>query len=177
MDPVSTKISTTLPDPSNSQAGGQSGKNGASKFDTLRNQLQAKDGTGVSSTDSISSATPSAANMNPNVDRVQHGSATTPERVHQSLAATQHHLARLRERIESGSPTSSMQGLQARLTSAEQQYMRLSSAVNSLPANASPQQWLVLQQQAYSMNENIGVLSKMVGQAANGVKTVLQTQV
>ncbi|WP_035351883.1 hypothetical protein [Edaphobacter aggregans] len=70
-----------------------------------------------------------------------------------------------------------MQGLQSRLTSAEQQYMRLNSAVNSLPPNASAQQWLALQQQAYSMNENIGVLSKLVGQAANGVKTVLQTQV
>jgi len=63
------------------------------------------------------------------------------------------------------------------LTSIEHQYTRLDSAAKGMPPNASPQQWIALQQQVYSMNENIGVLSKMVGQAASGVKSVLQTQV
>ena len=171
MDPVVNKVATTLPDSSSQETGAQPGKTGASKFDNIRSQL--RDGSGSEA----SPGSPSAVNGDPGVERVQQTSAAAPDRVRQNLAASQHHLVRLRERIESTPSAISIQGLQNRLTSIEHQYTRLDSAVRAMPPNASPQQWIAPQQQVYSMNENIGVLSKMVGQAASGVKSVLQTQV
>ena len=171
MDPVVNKLTTTLPDSSSPETGGQSGKAGASKFDKITSQLKDKSGNEASPTNS------STVSGDQSVDRVQHGAAATPDRVRQSLATSQHHLAQLRGRVESTSGASSTSDLQSRLTSIEHQYTRLDSAAKAMPPNASPQQWIALQQQVYSMNENIGVLSKMVGQAASGVKSVLQTQV
>jgi hypothetical protein len=171
MDPVVNKLTTALPGSSSPETGGQSGKAGASKFDKVMSQLKDNTGNEASPTHS------SAVNGDQSVDRVQHGAAATPDRVRQSLATSQHHLAHLRERVESTPGAGSMQDLQSRLTSIEHQYTRLDSAAKAMPPNATPQQWIALQQQVYSMNENIGVLSKMIGQAASGVKSVLQTQV
>jgi len=177
MDSIITKLTTTLPDSSSSEAGGQASKAGASKFDKIKSQLKDKAGNEASTAESASPVNTPAPSSDSSVDRVQRGVVAAPDRVRQSLAASQYHLANLRESVESTPGMSVMQGLQGRLTSAEHQYTSLSSAVNAMPPNASPQQWMALQQQAYSMSENIGVLSKMVGQAASGVKSVLQTQV
>jgi hypothetical protein len=166
MDPVVNKLATNLPDSSNAETEGPAAKAGASKFDKLSSQLKDKTGSEASPAEPASPANPAVASGDSSVDRVQ-----------KSLAASQHHLARLRERVESTPGATSMQGLQSRLTSIEHQYTRLDSAVKAMPPNAGPQQWLALQQQVYSMTENIGLLSKMVGQAASGVKSVLQTQV
>lgn len=171
MDPVVNNLTTTLPDASSQETGGQSGKTAASKFDKITSQLKDKSGNEASPTPS------STVSGDQSVDRVQHGAAATPDRVRQGLATSQHHLAQLRGRVESMSGAGSTQDLQSRLTSIEHQYTRLDSAAKAMPPNASPRQWMALQQQVYSMNENIGVLSKMVGQAASGVKSVLQTQV
>jgi hypothetical protein len=176
MDPLVNKLTTTLPDSPSSGTGGQPEKTGASKFDKIRSQLKDNAGNEASPAESASPAN-SPASGNPSVDRVQRGSAATLDRVHQSLASSQYHLARLKERVESTPGVSSMQGIQSRLTGVEHQYTRLDSAVKAMPPNASPQQWIALQQQVYGMEESIGVLSKMVGQAASGVKSVLQTQV
>jgi|ERR1700744_157708 len=171
MDPVVNKLTSTLPDSSSPETGGQSGKAGPSKFDKITSQLKDKSGNEASPTQS------STANGDQSIDRVQHGAVAMPDRVRQSLATSQHHLAQLRGRVESTSGAGSMSDLQSRLTNIEHQYARLDSAAKAMPPNAGPQQWIALQQQVYSMNENIGVLSKMVSQAASGVKSVLQTQV
>ena len=171
MDPVVNKLATTAPDSSSPETGGQSGKAGGSKFEKIMSQLKDNSGSEASPTHS------SAVDGDQSVDRIQHGAAPTPDRVRQSIATGQHHLAHLRERVESASGAGPMQDLQSRLTSIEHQYSRLDSAAKAMPPNASPQQWIALQQQVYSMNENISVLSKMVSQAASGVKSVLQTQV
>jgi hypothetical protein len=183
MDPVVSKLSTTLPDSSRSDIGGQAAKSGASKFDQISSQLKDKAVSDASSAEPTSLANPAspahspAASVDTSMDRMQRDVVAAPDRVHKSLAISQHHLARLRERVESTPEATSMQGLQSRLASIEHQYTRLDSAVNAMPQNASPQQWMAMQQQVYSMNENIGVLSKMIGQAASGVKSILQTQV
>jgi RNA polymerase sigma factor for flagellar operon FliA len=164
MDPVVNKLATTLPDSSSSEVGGQPGKAGASKFGKLSSQLKDKAGSEASPGEPTSPANSPVA------------SHEATNQVHKTLAAGQHHLARLRECV-APTPGAESQSLQSRLTSIEHQYTRLDSAVKAMPPNASPQQWIALQQQVYSMNENIGVLAKMVGQAASGVKSVLQTQV
>jgi len=154
MDPVINKLNTTLPDAPNSETTEQPGKSGASKFDKVRSQLKDNAGSEAHPTSPQAPANPAAVGNDAGVDR-----------------------ARLQARVESTPGANSISGLQNRLTSIEHQYTRLDAVARAMPANASPQQWIALQQQVYSMNESIGVLSKMVTQAASGVKSVLQTQV
>lgn len=168
MDPVVNKLIKTTADSPAAGAGDQPGKSGASKFDQISSQL--KDGAG-------SEATSPPSNSDLSADGVQVRASSAPDQLRQNLAASQYHLAHLREKVESTSGASSITGLQSRLASIEHQYTVLDSAVKAMPPGASPQQWIALQEQVYSMNESIGVLSKMIGQAASGVKSVLQTQV
>lgn len=179
MDPIVSKVTTTLPDSPSTDAGSQPGKVGASKFDKIRSQLNDRANGEASPAQSASAVNASTPASNPHPGRIQGNaaSATPASRIRQNLTTAQYHLARLRDRVDSAQATGPMQGVMSRLTSAERQYQQLDSAVQAMPANASPQQWLALQQQVYSMNENIGALSKLVEQASSGVKSVLQTQI
>lgn len=175
MDPIISNLKTSLPDSPSPETGEHSGKSGTSKFDKIRNQLKENTAKEAQPAGTEPTANPSA---DPGTDRMQRGqSVTLPDQVHRSLSASRYHLARLKERVESTPETGSISGLQSRLTSIERQYTQLDAATKTMPINANPQQWIALQQQVYSMNESIGVLSKMVTQAASGVKSVLQTQV
>jgi hypothetical protein len=165
MDPVLSKIATNLPDPSGSNGGTQAPKNGSSKFDRVSNQV-AGGVAGPSSAHAVSS--PSGA---------QPGAMSPSDRVNRDLAASQNQLSRLKNRVGSTPELSTMRDLEGRLSSLEHQYAQLDQASKALPPDASRQQLLLLQQQVYSMNEGIGTLSKIVGEAASGVKTILQTQV
>ncbi len=95
----------------------------------------------------------------------------------QGLETSRRHITRLSKQIEGVRETPAAQGLGGRLTGIEQQYAQLNAMLQTMPANAGPQRWIVLQQQMYSMSENIGTLSKMVSQASSGMKSMLQTQV
>jgi hypothetical protein len=179
MDPITTKLTTTLPESPSSDTGSQPGKTGASKFDKIKSRLNENSDKEASPAQSVSPVDGSVSSNNLNADRLRNSTAAvgTPARIQQNLAASQHHLARLRDRVESSSSVGSMRGIKGRLTSVENQYRQIDSVLRTLPQNASPQQYLALQQQVYSMNENIGALSKLVEQASNGVKSILQTQV
>jgi hypothetical protein len=178
MDPVINRLNTTLPDSPRQEPADQHGKSGPSNFDKVKSQLNTGADNQQQPTGPQSPANASAVGNGPTVDRAQRdGSVTPSDRVEQSLSAGGYHLARLRERVEATPGANSISGLQSRLSSIERQYARLDATAQAMPANASPQQWIALQQQVYSMNESIGVLSKMVTQAASGVKSVLQTQV
>jgi len=178
MDPVINKLNTTLPDSPGPETAEQPGKSGASKFDKVRSQLKNNAGSEAQPAGTQSAESASPVSNDQSVDRVQRGAVgAPPDRVRQSLASSQYHLARLKESVAATPSANSISGLQNRLTSIERQYTRIDAAAKALPVNASPQQWIALQQQVYSMNESIGVLSKMVTQAASGVKSVLQTQV
>jgi hypothetical protein len=178
MDPIVSKVTTSLPDASSSDTGSQPGKSGASKFDQIKNQLKDNAASEGSSTQSTSPVNASAPGDASNGDRLHRGAAVSaPDRVRENLAASQHQLTRLKDRISTTPEAGSAQGIQGRLASVERQYTQLDSAVKSLSPSSSPQQLLALQQQVYNMNENISTLSKLVSQASSGVKSILQTQV
>lgn len=178
MDPIVSKVSTSLPDASNSNAGSQSGKSGASKFDQVKNQLKDNaEGEGSSMQSASPSNAPGSGDLTSSDRLHREAAASASDRVRENLAASQHQLTRLKDRIGSTPEVGSAQGIQGRLASVERQYTQLNSAVKSLSPGSSPQQILALQQQVYSMNENISTLSKLVSQASSGVKSILQTQV
>jgi hypothetical protein len=200
MDPILTKaVTPTVSDSFNGSAGTQLPKDGASQFDKIKTQLQ-------DTTDSVNSFAPntvSAAAPTPpaSTASVQPSSAPQPadsgmkpamgtarsqsiqsllpgaEKVQQTMAAGRYHLGRVQTVVKANSSTGNMDKVKGKLTSIEAQYNQLDATLQQISPNASPQDWLRLQQMANSMNENISVLSKLVDSASSGVKTILQTQI
>jgi hypothetical protein len=93
------------------------------------------------------------------------------------MAVGRYHLDRVQSAVKSNSSASTMDKVKGKLTSIEAQYNQLDVTLQQISPNATPQDWLRLQQMASSMNENIAVLSKLVDSASSGVKTILQTQI
>lgn len=182
MIPATPPIGTMVGDSGLTGAADQAAKSGASGFDKVRAQLeQTADSLGVPLPREL--ASPSAVPSAQTLTAPSGADATAParRRVEQSLSVSRHHIDRIQNQIQSqvtaNPATSSLDRIGARLTSIENQYNQLDSSMRAMPQDATPQQWLRLQQMANSMNENINVLSKLVDSAASGVKTVLQTQI
>jgi hypothetical protein len=102
MDPIVSKVSTSLPDASNSDAGSQLGKSGASKFDQIKNGLKGSTDSEGSSMLATSPVGASASGDASSADRLHRvASASAPDRMRENLAASQHQLSRLKDRIGS----------------------------------------------------------------------------
>jgi hypothetical protein len=99
------------------------------------------------------------------------------EKIQQTMATGRYHLDRVQTTVKANSSNDTMDKVKGKLTSIEAQYNQLDTTLQKISPNASPQDWLRLQQMANSMNENISVLSKLVDSASSGVKTILQTQI
>jgi len=201
MDPILTKaVTPTVSDSFNGSAETQLPKDGASQFDKIKAQLQdTTDRVNSFAPNAVSAAAPtppaSAASVQPSSAAVQPadsgmkpatGTARSQsiqslppgaEKVQQAMAAGRYHLDRVQTIVKANSSTGTMDKVKGKLTSIEAQYNRLDGTLQQISPNASPQDWLRLQQMANSMNENINVLSKLVDSASSGVKTILQTQI
>lgn len=178
MDPVTSNIGTLINDPASSNVAGQLPKGGASTFDNIRAQLQ-------QTADALGIPLPQNNDPPPAVTPAQKASAAkqadaiAPARgkVEQSLSVSRHYIDRIQAQIKANPSMSSVQKISGKLTSIEHQYNQLDNTLRGMPQDATPAQWLRLQQMANSMTENINVLSKLVDSAASGVKTILQTQI
>jgi hypothetical protein len=201
MDPLLTKaVTPTVSDSFNGSAGTQLPKDGASHFDKIKAQLQdTTDSVNSFAPNAVSAAAPtppaSAASVEPSSSAVQPadsgmkpamGTARSQsiqslppeaEKVQRTMAAGRYHLDRVQTIVKPNSSTGTMDKVKGKLTSIEAQYNQLDATLRQISPNASPQDWLRLQQMANSMNENISVLSKLVDSASSGVKTILQTQI
>ena len=200
MDPIVTKaVTSTISDPSNGIAT-PFPKDGASQFDKIKLQLQdtadkvnsyapqSVPSTAAMLPTSAASAQPSSAAVQPanpgsksatEIVRSTNINSLPPasEKVQQAMVAGRYHLDRLEATVKANSSASTMDKVKGKLTSIEAQYNQLDGTLQQISPNASPQDWLRLQQMANSMNENISVLSKLVDSASSGVKTILQTQI
>jgi hypothetical protein len=197
MDSILTKaVTPTVSDSFNGSAGTQLPKDGASQFDKIKAQLQdTTDSVNSFAPNAVSAAAPtppaSAASVQPASAAVQPAdSGMKParsqsiqsfppgaEKVQQTMAAGRYHLDRVQMIVKANSSTCTIDKVKGKLTSIEAQYNQLDATLQQISPNASPQDWLRLQQMANSMNENISVLSKLVDSASSGVKTILQTQI
>jgi hypothetical protein len=201
MDPILTKaVAPAVGDSSSGTPPTQIPKDGASQFDKVKAQLRNTAGEVNSyASQSISAAAPapaaSTASVPPSSAAVQPedsglkpstGTAQLksnnslppgPDKVQQTMAAGRYHLNRIQSTVKANSSASTMDKVKSKLSSIETQYNQLDVTLKQVSPNASPQDWLRLQQMANSMNENISVLSKLVDSASSGVKTILQTQI
>lgn len=201
MDPIITKaVTPAVSDSFNGTTGTQLPKDGASQFDKIKAQLQnTADQVNSHASQSVSATAPtppaSVASLHPSSTTVQPpesgmkittGTAQSKilnslppgaEKVQQTMATGRYHLDRVQTTVKANSSNGTMDKVKGKLTSIEAQYNRLDTTLQKISPNASPQDWLRLQQMANSMNENISVLSKLVDSASSGVKTILQTQI
>lgn len=83
----------------------------------------------------------------------------------------------LGNRVTAVGGSSSPSLLRGRLESLESQFSQVGKHVKAIGPQTDPMQLLKLQHEIYQINEEIEVLSKVVEQASNGVKSVLQTQI
>ncbi|MCU1224111.1 MAG: hypothetical protein JWQ42_2204 [Edaphobacter sp.] len=201
MDPILTKaVTPSVSDSFNGTAGAQLPKDGVSQFDKIKAQLQDTadkvntyapqpvSATAPTPPASVASLQPSSAAVQPADSDMKTTTGTAQsksinslppgaEKVQQTMAAGRYHLDRVQTTVKTNSSTGTMDKVKGRLTSIEAQYNQLDATLKQISPNASPQDWLRLQQMANSMNENISVLSKLVDSASSGVKTILQTQI
>ncbi len=195
MDPIVSKaITPSISDPSSGGLGTQLPKDGASQFDKIKAQLKDTadqvSSSGPQATQPVSQvpAQPASTAVQPVDSSVKAAPGTTrpaslqslppgPEKVQQAMAAGRYHLDKVAASMKTNPPSSTMDKVKGKLTSIEAQYNQLDTTLQQISPNASPQDWLRLQQMANSMNENINVLSKLVDSASSGVKTIIQTQV
>jgi hypothetical protein len=201
MDPILTKaVTPTVSDSFNGSAGTQLPKDGASQFDKIKAQLQDTadkvssnatqpvSATTSTTPESVASLQPSSAAVQPADSGIKTTTGTAQsksinslppraEKVQQAMAAGRYHLDRVQTIVKTNSSAGTMDKVKGKLTSIETQYNQLDATLQQISPNASPQDWLRLQQMANSMNENISVLSKLVDSASSGVKTILQTQI
>jgi hypothetical protein len=200
MDAILTKtITRTVGDSPSGMEATSLPKDGASPFDKIKAQLQ-------DTADSVKSFAPNAVSAAPTpqatASSVQPSSVAVqaadsgarpaigaarsqsiqslppgPEKVRQTVEVGRYHLNRIQSTVKANSSSSTMDKVKGKLTSIEAEYNQLDGTLQQISPNASPQDWLRLQQMANSMNENISVLSKLVDSASSGVKTILQTQI
>jgi len=195
MDPILSKaITPGITDPSSGGLGTQLPKDGASQFDKIKAQLKdVADQVSSSASQAAQAASPVATQSPSTVVQPVDSSVKASsgparpaslqnlppgsEKVQQAMAAGRYHLNRVESAVKSNSSSGTMDKVKGKLTSIEAQYNQLDATLQQISPNASPQDWLRLQQMANSMNENISVLSKLVDSASSGVKTILQTQI
>jgi hypothetical protein len=202
MDPILTKaVTPTVSDSFNGLAGTQPPKNDASQFDKIKAQLQSTTdqvssyapphpvlATAPTPPSSVASPQSSSAEAQPADSGTKTNTGTVgsktisslppgAEKVQRAMAAGRYHLDRIHTIVDAKSSTCTLDKVKGKLTSIEAQYNHLDTTLQQISPNASPQDWLRLQQMANSMNENISVLSKLVDSASSGVKTILQTQI
>jgi hypothetical protein len=203
MDPILSKaVTPSISDPSSGGLGAQLPKDGASQFDKIKAQLkdaadqvsssgsqaaQAVSQTPAQPASVVPTQPPSAA-VQPVDSSVKAAPGTAqpaslrslppgPEKVQKAMAVGRYHLDRVGAAIKSNPSSSTMDKVKGKLTSIEAQYNQLDVTLQKISPNASPQDWLRLQQMASSMNENVNVLSKLVDSASSGIKTIVQTQI
>ena len=179
MDLVASNLGANSSRTLDSQRGDQQAKTNPSKFDQIKSKLAESNSEGVSSSSSEAPASSVAQSnqVQPNQIAPPETVANSPQdRVRHALAASHQNLVDLRQRVNASSNTGPVQGLTKRLDGIEHEYRRLNSALAAMPPNATPQQWMALQQRVYRVSESVGTLSNMVNQATSSVKSILQTQ-
>jgi hypothetical protein len=179
MDLVASNLAANSSRALDTQRGDQHAKTNASKFDQIKRKLAEShsDGAPSSSAEAPARSIAQSNQVQPNQIAPPDTLANSPqERVRHALAASHQNLVHLRQRVNASSNTAPLQGITKRLAGIEDEYRRLNSAVATMPRNATPQQWMVLQQRVYRMSESVGTLSNIVNQAMSSVKSILQTQ-
>jgi hypothetical protein len=151
-------------------------KNGPSKFDQRKAEIDAKHAAGPP---------PEVTNVSADQKRVLESNLRKhmekPERAAEvfkiDLRKTRVQMDGVARQVEAAPKSPAMDAVRQRLTSIEAQFHDASRKIYSLNGSTSPNDMLQLQIQMYKMVQNVELMSKFVEQTTGGVKSILQTQV
>lgn len=103
--------------------------------------------------------------------------ASFPDVLKPKLEYAGNSLSLLNARVATIKPSSAADSLQNRLDLLNVQFRVLGNNLQDSAARNDPMQLLRLQNDIYQMDEELELVSKVVDQATNGVRSLLQTQV
>lgn len=174
MEPISRNTATA----GMHQANAESQKSGPSKFDALRANLDEKLAGTVQLPPQITSVSNEQKKVLENDLRRKLDAGKS---AHEVMSGNLEHLragiADLARGVAAAPKTSAFDPLRERLQGIEAEFNSSAQLVKN-PGNLNdPKRLLEMQMQMYRLSQNVEILSRVVGDAASGVKTIVQTQV
>ncbi len=171
MSPVITKAFAVTESPLETHSVAAT-KAATSKFERARTHAESP------SDPALTQVTSQQASLGPNAPLQGNSAPSSPTALlSPKLEQMSSSITTLSNRVAAVGGSGSTGPLRGRLESLENQFRRVGSNVKVAGPQTDPMQLLKLQHEIYQIDEELEVLSKVVEQAANGVKSVLQTQI
>ena len=99
-----------------------------------------------------------------------------PEQLAETWKVAGSKLAQLTLRLSALPKTTVSETIRTRLTQIDSLYQNLGAAIDETSASATPGQLLKLQKDMYRLSEHLELISRVLDQLTNGVKSILQMQ-
>lgn len=175
MEPISQKAGTAGARQSIA-ADGQ--KSGPSKFDLLRADLNQKLAGSMRIPDKVTSISDQQKALLENDLRRKLASGKAPQELFGGdMRQLGNSVADLSRQVAAIPKTSAFAPLRERLQSIESNFNSSAKLLNNAGNLEDPKQLLEMQMEMYKLAQNVEMLSRVVGDVASGVKTMIQTQV
>jgi hypothetical protein len=152
-------------------------KSGPSKFDLLRADLNQKlNGTPLPP--KVTSINDQQKQLLENDLRRKLETGKSPQDLFGGdMTQLQTRIADLNRQVAAVPNTSAFDPLRKRLASIESDFNASAKLLTNPGSLDDPKQLLEMQMEVYKLSQNVEIMSRTVGDAASGVKTILQTQV
>jgi len=156
-------------------------KQGPSKFDSVRSNLESRQSTSQVQlppeikTVSMDQQKTLESDLR---KRLQQGAGRpSPEIYRPEISKIREGVERVRQKVEALPKQSAFEPLRLRFNNVESMFKQAGSLVQGINSTYSPAEMMKVQIQMYQLTENLELLVKAVEQTNTGVKTILQTQV
>jgi len=175
MEPISQKVGGMLARQTTQQPGQ---KSAPSKFDTVRADLNQKLNAQAQMPEKVTSVSAQEKHALVNDLRAK---LQTPGAAQNALQGELNKLgdgiAQVKQQVAAAPKSSALDPLRERLASVEADFNNSANILKS-PGNLSdPNRLLEMQVEMYKLSQNVEILSRVVGDVASGVRTMIQTQV
>jgi type III secretion system YscI/HrpB-like protein len=176
MDPISRTAGAGTSNTQQPAADGR--KSGPSKFDQLRADLNQKlNPAGQSAQGPVSLSGAQKQSLENDLHQKLQLGQSPRAGLTSDLKRLQAGIADLQQRVAAVPDSTSSSALRNRLQSIESEFNASAKLLDDPAALNDPKSLLQMQMQVYKLSENVEILSRTVGDAASGVKSILQTQV
>jgi hypothetical protein len=153
-------------------------KTGPSKFDLLRADLNQRLNGTAQLPPKVTSINDQQKQLLENDLRRKLASGKSPQELFGGdMTQLQTRIADLNRRVAAVPDTSAFAPLRARLSGIESDFNASAKLLTNAGSLDDPKQLLEMQMEVYKLSQNVEIMSRTVGDAASGVKTILQTQV
>jgi len=173
MEPISQKAAAAV-----KQGASDSKKSAPSAFDRLRSDLQQKLSESIQLPAKVTTIEAQQKLSLENNLRKKLATGLNPAEIAKgSVDQLTGSVADLNRKIEALPRSASLEPLRSRLQSIEDDFNRSSKLLKNPGDLNDPKQLLAMQMEMYKVSQNVEILSRVVGDVASGVKTMVQTQV